>query len=207
MVPRHRGDSRVARPPMSAARLVWSDIKRCADADHKRLSPAEVANYLLTPGIGALATHRFAHAFYVRGLKLPARMLRLIGNALFGADIHEGTEIGPGCNMNHATGIVISGARIGANVTISPNVVLGARGWEEHERDGFPVVHDGVVIFTGAKVLGPIVIGKGAMIGANAVVLESVPDGMIASGVPARIVKAAPDRSFPTADSVGARAS
>lgn len=194
-VPRTRGDSTVARPPAPPWRLLAADIAWCIKADHKQPSPAEFVNYLLTPGILALATHRFAHAAYVSGWRLPARLLRLAGN-LLGADIHEGVEIGPGCNIIHATGIVMAGARVGARVTILQNVTLGARGIEDHDQDGFPVVLDGAVIFAGAKVLGPITVGRGAMVGANSVVLHSVPDGMIAAGLPARVVKPAPERGF-----------
>ncbi|MFN8556761.1 MAG: hypothetical protein U0531_05225 [Dehalococcoidia bacterium] len=145
-VPRTRGDATVARPPAPPWRLLAADIAWCIKADHKQPSPAEFVNYLLTPGILALATHRFAHAAYVSGWRLPARLLRLAGN-LLGADIHEGVEIGPGCNILHATGIVMAGARVGARVTILQNVTLGARGIEDHDQDGFPVVLDGAVIF------------------------------------------------------------
>ena len=103
----------------------------------------------------------------------------------FGLEISSGVPIGPGLYIAHPTGTVIMARRVGANASFVHAVTVGMRG--EHE---FPVLGDGVFVGAGARVLGPIRVGHGCRVGANAVVLESVPDGATAVGVPARILPA-----------------
>jgi serine O-acetyltransferase len=109
--------------------------------------------------------------------------LRLVQTAVYGIEIGNTVEIGDGVNFAHTLGIVIGGtSKVGARVKFLGNNTVGT------VRDnGCPVIEDDVVVGCGARVLGPIRIGKGALIGANAVVLSDVPAGAVVSGIPARI--------------------
>ncbi len=106
--------------------------------------------------------------------------------AEFGCFVQPGAEIGPGLKLPHPNGIIIgSGVRIGARCTIYHQVTFGAARRGEGFGDSYPQVGDDVTIFAGAKLVGPIKIGDGAVIGANAVVLRDVPAAHRATGVPA----------------------
>jgi serine O-acetyltransferase len=101
----------------------------------------------------------------------------------FSAEINS-SELGPGLVFPHISGIVIGGGVIvGKNVTIYQGVTLGR---SDSNNPGVPIVMDGVKIYAGAKIIGPVVIGEGAIVGANAVVLKDVPPAHVAVGVPAR---------------------
>jgi serine O-acetyltransferase len=119
----------------------------------------------------------------VRGLETPAELLWRINFFLTGADLHPGAEIGGGLRITHTSGLVVGkGARIGSNVTLLHGVTLGgsSRGFFEDEVvDGFPDVGDGSKIAAGAKLLGPITIGRNCFIGANAVVAKDLPDDTV----------------------------
>jgi serine O-acetyltransferase len=106
---------------------------------------------------------------------------------VFGVDIHPAARIGRGVMIDHATGVVIGEtAVVGDDVSILQNVTLGGTGTETGDRH--PKIRDGVLIGAGASVLGNIVVGEGAKIGAGSVVLRAVPPHSTAVGVPARIV-------------------
>lgn len=105
-----------------------------------------------------------------------------------GIEIHPKAEIGENLMIIHPVGIVIGGyCKIGNNVQIQQGVSLGYRRGPV-AGDGHPIIEDDVIIGAGAKILGPITIGRGAAIGANAVVIDSVPDGSTAVGIPATII-------------------
>jgi serine O-acetyltransferase len=111
--------------------------------------------------------------------------LRLMQTTLYGIEIGNTVELGEGVNFAHTLGTVVGGtSRVGARVKFLGNNTVGTA-----KDNGCPVIEDDVVIGCGARVLGPIRIGKGAFIGANAVVLSDVPAGAIASGIPAKIHK------------------
>ncbi|WP_082497278.1 serine O-acetyltransferase [Arthrobacter sp. Leaf137] len=113
-------------------------------------------------------------------------MVKQINHVITGADLAWQAEAGAGLNLLHPTGVVIGKfARIGTNCKIQDGVTIGGKGGED---DGHPQIGDGVTIGCGAKLLGPIVIGREATIGANAVVLRSVPEHSTAVGVPARTI-------------------
>jgi serine O-acetyltransferase len=136
---------------------------------------------LTRPGPGAIVLYRLSHALWVRGSQTAAEILWRLNVFLTGADIHPGAEIGGGLRMTHTSGVVIGrGVKIGSNVTILHGVTLGgsARGWFDGVfEDGFPEIGDDTEIMAGAKVLGPIRVGRGCFVGANAVLAHDLPDG------------------------------
>jgi serine O-acetyltransferase len=111
--------------------------------------------------------------------------LRLVQTALYGIEIGNTVELGEGVNFAHTLGTVVGGtSKVGARVKFLGNNTIGTA-----KDNGCPVIEDDVVIGCGARVLGPIRVGKGAFIGANAVVLSDVPPGAVVSGIPARVHK------------------
>jgi serine O-acetyltransferase len=114
-------------------------------------------------------------------MEFPAELLWRVSYFLTGADIHPGARIGGGLRLTHTSGVVVGkGVRIGSNVTLLHGVTLGgsAKGWFDGVfEDGFPEIGDGTEIMAGAKVLGPIHVGRGCFIGANAVLARDLPDG------------------------------
>lgn len=135
------------------------------------------------PGALAIVLYRFSHRLWTKGWETPAELIWRISYFLTGADIHPGAEIGGGLRITHTSGLVVGkGARIGSNVTLLHGVTLGgsSRGFfEEGVVDGFPDIGDGSKIAAGAKLLGPISIGRDCFIGANAVVAKDLPDGTV----------------------------
>ena len=133
------------------------------------------------PGPAAIAIYRVSHRLWVRGHETAAELLWRINFFLTGADIHPAAEIGGGLRLTHTSGVVIGkGVRIGRDVTILHGVTLGgsAKGWFDGAyADGFPEIGDRTEIMAGAKVLGPITVGTGCFIGANAVLARDLPDG------------------------------
>jgi serine O-acetyltransferase len=125
--------------------------------------------------------YRASHQLWIRGHEFVAELLWRLNYFLTGADIHPGAEIGGGLRLTHTAGVVIGrGVKIGSNVTLLHEVTLGgsARGWFDGVfEDGFPIIGDDTVIMAGAKVLGPITVGRGCFIGANAVLAKDLPDG------------------------------
>jgi serine O-acetyltransferase len=112
-------------------------------------------------------------------------LLRLATTVLYGIEIGSDIELGDGVNFAHTLGTVIGGtSKVGARVKFMGNNTVGTA-----KDNGCPVIEDDVVVGCGARILGPIRIGKGAFIGANAVVLSDVPAGAVVSGIPARVHK------------------
>ncbi len=142
---------------------------------------------LCYPGLHALWAHRLAHAFYKRRFFLLARLLSQISRFFTGIEIHPGAKIGRGFFIDHGMGVVIGEtAEIGDNVTLYQGVTLGGTGKEKGKRH--PTIGNNVVVGAGAKILGPIVIGDHAKIGAGSVVLKDVPSYTTVVGVPGRVV-------------------
>ena len=117
-------------------------------------------------------------------------LLRRINEILTGFECHPSATIGEGLLLAHTQNLVIGeGVKIGKNVTIYNGVTIGALARGNNEvSNRYPTVGDGVIIYTGAKILGKINIGNSAIIGANAVVLNDIPAMCVAVGVPARIL-------------------
>lgn len=138
-------------------------------------------------GFHAVQSHRLAHWLWHEGREDFALYIQSRSSAIFQTDIDPATKMGQGIFLDHATGIVIGRtATIGDNVSILQNVTLGGTGKEEGDRH--PKIASGVLIGSGAKVLGNIEIGKCSRIAAGSVVLKPVPANKTVAGVPARIV-------------------
>lgn len=138
-------------------------------------------------GFHALQTHRLAHWLWNNGREDFALYLQSRSSAVFQTDIDPAAAMGKGIFLDHATGIVIGHtATVGDNVSILQNVTLGGTGKEEGDRH--PKIGSGVLIGSGAKVLGNIKIGDCSRIAAGSVVLKEVPPKTTVAGVPARIV-------------------
>ncbi len=144
---------------------------------------------LLYPGVWALGLHRIAHGFFRADLFFVARMINHISRFLTAIDIHPGARIGRNLFIDHGFVVIGETAEIGDNVTIYQCVTLGgtdpANGVAGKRH---PTLADGVIIGSGAQVLGPITVGPRARVGANAVVTRDVPEGATMVGIPARAV-------------------
>ncbi|RFA09651.1 serine O-acetyltransferase [Subtercola boreus] len=157
-------------------------------ATAKRRDPAarsKVEVLLGYSGMHALWMHRLTHALWLRpGLRLPARLLSQFARFLTGVEIHPGAVIGRRVFIDHGMGVVIGEtARVGDDVLIYHGVTLGGVGPVAGNRH--PIVESDVLLGAGAKLLGPIVIGRGSAVGANAVVLQDAPPHSLVTGVPA----------------------
>ena len=146
----------------------------------------EVLTY---PGAWALAFHRVSHWLYGGRLYFLARLVNHIARMLTAIDIHPGAVIGRNFFIDHGFTVIGETAEIGDDVTIYQNVTLGGTnpstgiGGKRH-----PTLRDGVVIGSGAQILGPVELGAGAKVGANAVVTGDVEPGATMVGIPARPV-------------------
>ncbi len=158
------------------------DINAVVERDPAARSAFEV--FLCYPGLHAVLFHRFTHKLWLRGWTVTARWLSQIARWLTGIEIHPGATVGKRLLIDHGMGVVIGEtAEIGDNVTLYQNVTLGGVSLDARKRH--PTIEDDVVIGAGAAVLGPFTIGKGARVGANAVVLKAVEPGTTVVGVPA----------------------
>lgn len=149
---------------------------------------------LVKPGVQALLFYRLYRRLYLRGLRLLPEILARVNFFFTGAEIDPGAEIGPGCHIWHSAGVTIGrDVRLGRNVWILHNVTLGGRGASPFNagEPGYPRIGDSVILYSGVTVLGDVVIGDGAVVGAHSLVLESLPPGCLAYGIPARVVKTA----------------
>lgn len=143
---------------------------------------------LLKSGVQAVLFYRLSGWCLEHRLRLFAYLVALISNYLTGADIPPTAKFGPGLMILHPTGVVVSGGvEAGARLRLHSGVVLGFQTAGRNER-GVPTLGDDVMIGVGAKVLGPVKVGNRVKIGANAVVLDDVPDDTSVVGVPARAV-------------------
>ncbi len=149
-------------------------LKAYRNYDPAAKSYAEIL--LLYPGPRAILFHRIAHCFYTIGLYFVARLIADIGRTITGIEIHPGAVIGQRLVIDHGVGVVIGEtAVVGDDCIIFHGVTLGGLKFSPTKRH--PTVGNKVLIGTGAKILGPINIGNGARIGANAVVMKDVPEG------------------------------
>ena len=161
----------------------------------KKRDPAakSLLSIILTyPGVKAVLIHRISNFFYLAGFNLIARIISQLSRFFTGIEIHPGAKIGKNLFIDHGMGVVIGETSdIGNNVTIYHNVTLGGispsiNANEQRNSKRHPTLKDNVVVGSGAQILGPVVIGKNSLIGANAVVTKDVPEKSIMVGIPAR---------------------
>jgi len=157
---------------------------------YKKKDPASRSYFeilLCYPGVHALFFHRISNFFWELNLKLIARIISNFSRFFTGIEIHPAVKIGKNLFIDHGMGIVIGETTvIGNNVTIYQGVTLGGTKWEKKKRH--PTINDNVIIGAGAKVLGPISVGKNSKIGANSVVTKDVQSNTVVIGIPARVV-------------------
>lgn len=147
---------------------------------------SRIETFLTAPGLHAIWTHRLAHRLFLAPhTRLMGRVLAFVARGVTGVEIHPGATIGRRFFIDHGMGVVIGEtAIVGDDVMLYHGVTLGgrsiARGTKRH-----PTIGDRVVIGAGARVLGDILVGDDAQIGANSVVVKPVPAGAVATGIPA----------------------
>lgn len=165
---------------------IREDIKIIMDRDPAARSAFEV--YFLYPGLRAVISHRRANWLYNHKMFFLARLVSQRSRKRTGIEIHPAAQIGKGLFIDHGMGVVIGETTIiGDNCTIYQGVTLGGTGKDKGKRH--PTIGNNVTIGSGAKVLGPFVVGDNSKIAANAVVLSEVPANSTCVGVPGRIVK------------------
>ncbi len=146
---------------------------------------------LCYPGLHAFIWHRLSRGLWRRGLYLPARMSAHLGRFLTGIEIHPAAQIGRRLIIDHGMGVVIGEtAEVGDDVYLYHGVTLGGTSSERGKRH--PTLGNNVIVGAGAKILGAILIGDGARVGANAVVVQPVAAGVTVVGIPARPVERDP---------------
>lgn len=176
----------------SIFRYIREDIKSVFDRDPAARSVLELL--LAYPGLQAVWAHRTEHWMWTHGMKLLARWFSQITRFWTGIEIHPGASIGHSFFIDHGMGVVIGEtSEIGDRVTLYHGVTLGGTSLEKGKRH--PTLEDDVVVGAGAKILGNIIIGSHSRIGANAVVVKSVPPNSVVVGVPGQVVS----RSQPAA--------
>ena len=147
--------------------------------------PGFAESLLCYAGLHAVLWHRLAHRLWQAGLRTAARCVSHLSRFLTGIEIHPGARIGRRLFIDHGMGVVIGEtAEIGDDVLIYHGVTLGGLTTKPGKRH--PTLENGVIIGAGAQVLGPIRIGRDARVGANAVCVDPVPDGVTVVGIPAR---------------------
>ena len=154
-----------------------------------------VLSIVLTyPGVKAVFFHKFAHLFHVAGFDLIARIISQTIRFFTGIEIHPGAKIGKNLFIDHGMGVVIGEtSEIGNNVTIYHMATLGGiapsiNSNQQRMVKRHPTLNDCVVVGSGAQILGPVIIGANAKVGANAVVTKDVPENAVMVGIPAKNV-------------------
>ena len=158
---------------------------------------------LTYPGVKAVFFHRIANFFSIAKLDLIARIISQFSRFLTGIEIHPKAKIGENLFIDHGMGVVIGEtSEIGNNVTIYHMVTLGGispsiNSDDQRNSKRHPTLMDNVVVGSGAQVLGPVIVGKNAKIGANAVVTKDVPENAVMVGIPAKNVGTATEEFKP----------
>ena len=166
--------------------MIRRDVKSALERDPAARTSFEIL--LLYPGLHAVWIQRISHWLWTRNFKLIARWISQLARGLTGIEIHPGATIGPGLFIDHGMGVVIGEtAEVGSDVTLYHGVTLGGTSMSKGKRH--PTIGDRVTIGAGAKVLGNITIGSDSRIGANAVVVRSVPENSVVVGVPGQVVR------------------
>lgn len=161
------------------------DVRSAKERDPAARSTAEVL--LAYPGLHAVWAHRINHRLWLGGHRLIARCGAGAARWLTGIEIHPAAQIGEGLFIDHGIGVVIGEtAQVGDDVTMYHGVTLGGTNLARGKRH--PTVGDRVTLGAGAKLLGPIEVGDDSRVGANAVVVKSVPPNSVVVGVPGQVI-------------------
>ncbi len=175
---------------------IKDDLKAAQERDPAATSTLEVI--LTYAGFHALLAYRIAHRLHKWDVPIIPRVISQFARWLTGIEIHPAAKIGRGFFIDHGMGVVIGETtEIGNYVTLFQGVTLGGTGKERGKRH--PTLGNHVVVGAGAKILGGIRIGDNVKIGANSVVLKSVPANSTVIGVPARIIKTESGERMPEA--------
>jgi serine O-acetyltransferase len=162
--------------------------------DRDPAAKSKVSLILTYPGIKAIFFHKIANFFAIAKFDLIARIISQFSRFLTGIEIHPKAKIGRNLFIDHGMGVVIGEtSEIGDNVTIYHNVTLGGiapsiNSNDQRNTKRHPTLEDNVVVGSGAQILGPIIIKKNSLIGANAVVTKDVPENAVMIGIPAKNV-------------------
>src|SRR5437763_14120247 len=170
------------------AREVRQDLAAAQDRDPAARGLGRAEILLTYGGVQALLVHRIAHAAHEAGVPIVPHGLAYMAKITTGVEIHPAARIGDALFIDHGAGVVIGEtAEIGDNVTLYQGVTLGGTGFARGKRH--PTVEDEVVVGSGAKLLGPITVGRGSKVGANSVVIHDVPANSTVVGNPGHPVR------------------
>jgi len=173
--------------------------------DRDPAAKSKLSLILTYPGVKAVFFHRIANFFHLAKFHLVARIISQLSRFLTGIEIHPGAKIGRNLFIDHGMGVVIGEtSEIGNNVTIYHMATLGGiapsiNSNNQREVKRHPTLNDCVVVGSGAQILGPVMIGTHAKIGANAVVTKDVPENAVMVGIPAKNVGTATEKFKPYA--------
>ncbi len=172
--------------PTTAWARIREDVQTIFERDPAARSIWDIL--LAYPGFHALQLYRVSHWLWTHGFLTLGRFISHVGRFLTGIEIHPGATIGRRFFIDHGMAVVIGEtAEIGDDVTIYQGVTLG--GTSTHPGKRHPTIGDSVQIFSGAKVLGPITVGRHSRIGAGSVLVMSVPDHSTVVGIPGKVVR------------------
>ena len=167
---------------------ITSDVSSARDRDPAARGVGTMEILTGWAGVQALLAHRVAHALWESEVPFGPRMIAYGTRAITGIEIHPAAQIGSGFFIDHGSGVVIGEtAEIGDRVTLFQGVTLGGTGFARGKRH--PTLEDDVTVGSGAKLLGPVTIGRHAKIGANTVVIEDVPPETTVVGNPGHPVR------------------
>ena len=173
--------------------------------DRDPAAKSKLSLILTYPGIKAVFFHRIANFFHLAKFHLVARIISQLSRFLTGIEIHPGAKIGKNLFIDHGMGVVIGEtSEIGNNVTIYHMATLGGiapsiNSNDQRQVKRHPTLSDCVVVGSGAQILGPVMIGANAKVGANAVVTKNVPENAVMVGIPAKNVGTATEEFKPYA--------
>ena len=173
--------------------------------DRDPAAKSKLSLILTYPGVKAVFFHRVANFFYLAKFDLVARFISQFSRFLTGIEIHPGAKIGKNLFIDHGMGVVIGEtSEIGNNVTIYHMATLGGiapsiNSNSQRQGKRHPTLGDCVVVGSGAQILGPVMVGANAKVGANAVVTKDVPENAVMVGIPAKNVGTASEEFKPYA--------
>jgi serine O-acetyltransferase len=173
--------------------------------DRDPAAKSKLSLILTYPGVKAVFFHRIANFFHLAKFHLVARIISQLSRFLTGIEIHPGAKIGRNLFIDHGMGVVIGEtSEIGNNVTIYHMATLGGiapsiNSNDQRQVKRHPTLSDCVVVGSGAQILGPVMIGANAKVGANAVVTKNVPENAVMVGIPAKNVGTATEEFKPYA--------